>query len=143
MALAGPPTSIQTTHLVDWPISEDSFSVDVFFRYQAPHAAVVRLIPVIAQNIVVARLNIYRRIGSMVHILRKDVVLIERLVVHLNNSAPDFNDVSGHANHALDIGLGWVEGIPKNNNIFPLNLLDAVDEFVDEDSLLVDQFRQH
>src|SRR5207247_10197604 len=73
----------------------------------------------------------------------EDVLFIPLLVVHINNSTPDLNDVSGHANHSLDIGLCWIEGIPKNNNIFPLNLFDPVDEFVDEDSFLVDQFRQH
>src|SRR2546430_5372400 len=99
MALAGPSTSIQTTHFVDWPISEDSFSVDIFFRYEAPHAAVVRLIPVIAQNIVVARLNVYRRGGPMVHVLGEDVGFIQRLVVHLNNSTPGPHHIPRHAHH--------------------------------------------
>src|SRR5437899_10964707 len=99
MAMAGPPTSIQATHLVDWPISEDGFSVDVFFRDETPHAAVVGLIPVIAQNIVMARLNVDGRIGPTVHILGKDVVLIKRLVVELNHSNPHVDDMSGHGNN--------------------------------------------
>ena len=92
----------------------------------------------IAQNIVMARLNVDGRIGPTVHILGQDVVFIKRLVVDINNSTPDFNDISGHANNALDVGLRRIEGIPKNNNIFALDFFDPVDEFVDENPLLVD-----
>src|SRR5207247_5456910 len=112
MAMAGPPTSIQATHLVDWPISEDGFSVDVFFRDETPHAAVVGLIPVIAQNIVMARLNVDGRIGPTVHILGQDVVFIKRLVVDINNSAPAFDYISGHASIALEVGRCRIQGMP-------------------------------
>src|SRR6266850_813989 len=143
MALAGPPTSVQRSHFVDRPISENGFSVDVLLRDEAPHAAVVGLVPVIAQHVVVTWLDVYRRIGSMVHVLGQYVVLIERLVIDVNNAAADFDDVARHANYALDVGLRRIKWIPENDDVLSLNLFDPVNELVDEDTFLVDQLGQH
>src|SRR5262249_52660600 len=62
LAMAGPPTSIQATHLIYWPVSENGFAVDVLLRHEAPHAAVVRLVSMVAQNIVMTGLDIHGRI---------------------------------------------------------------------------------
>src|SRR5690349_8865587 len=134
------PTSIERTHFVDRPISEDSFSVNVLFGYETPHTAVVGLIAVIAQNIVVSRLDIDWRICSMVQIFGQDVVLIKRLVIDVHDTAPDFDDIARHSDDALDVRLRGIERIPKHDDILTLNLFDPVNELVNENTLLVDQF---
>src|SRR6516162_10217746 len=143
MALAGPPTSIQRTHFVYGPVSEDCFSVDVLLGYEAPHAAVVGLVPMIAEHVVVAGLDVHRWISPMIQVLRQNVILVKGLVVDVNNTTPNLDDVTRHSDHALDVRLRGIEGIPENDNILPLDFFDPVDELVDEDALLVDQLRQH
>src|SRR5213083_1208328 len=59
-------TSIERTHLAYGPISENSFTVDIFLRDQSPHAAVVGLVTVITQNVIVSGLDIDGRVGAMV-----------------------------------------------------------------------------
>src|SRR5881394_1365831 len=98
------PGSIQGSHFVDGPISEYGFTVNVLLRNEAPHAAVVGLITVVAQNVEVAGLDINRGIGAVIHELGQDVILIQRLVVDVNHAAADFNNIAGHADDALDVG---------------------------------------
>src|ERR1051326_7799589 len=135
--------SVQRSHLVDRPISKDGLAVDVLLGDEPPHAAVVGLITVVAQHVKVAGLDVYRRIGSMVHELRQDVILIKRLVVDINNTTAHFNDVPGHPHDALDIGLCGIQRIPENDNIFTLNLFDPVNELVDENPFLVNDVPGH
>src|SRR5260370_34682370 len=117
MALAGPPISIQGSHFIYGPISEDGFPVDVLLRHEPPHAAVVGLIPVISEDIVVARLDVYGRIGSMVQVLGQDIVLVKRPVIDINDAAADFNDIARHANDALDVGHRRIAWIPENDDM--------------------------
>src|SRR5215813_12271118 len=56
MATAGPPTSIQTTHLIYRPVSENGFAVDVLLGHKAPHAAVIGLVSMVAENVVMTGL---------------------------------------------------------------------------------------
>src|SRR5215510_8280303 len=101
--MAGPPTSIQRSHLIYRPISEDGFAVDVLLGNKSPHAAVVGLIPVVAENVVVARLNINRRVRTMIHEFGQDVVFSQRLVIDVNSSALYFHDITGHSDDAFDV----------------------------------------
>src|SRR5215813_2063837 len=103
MALAGPPTSIQRSHLINGPIPEDGFAVYVFFRYQPPHPAIVGLVAVIAENIVVTGFHINGWIGAVIEIFRQDVVLVERLFVDVDDAALDLHDVTRHTNDAFDV----------------------------------------
>src|SRR5215510_11376076 len=49
-------------------VAEDGLAVDVFFRYEAPTAAVTTVVPVIAHHKVMMRCNFY---GSRGRIVRK------------------------------------------------------------------------
>src|SRR5262249_30206079 len=93
--------SIQRSHFVHWPISKHGSAVNVFRRHKPPHTAVVGLISVVAQNIVMAGLDVDWRVRAMVQKLRQDVIFIEFLVIHQDFAAFDFNYISRHADDAL------------------------------------------
>src|SRR5579883_350185 len=142
--VSGPPaTSIEATHFIDRPVSENGFPVDVFLRYLSPHAAVVGLIPVVAENVIVTGLDRYRRIGAVIQEFRQEIGLIQLLVVHVDDSAANLNDIAGHADHPLDVGFRRIERVPEHDNVLPLDLFNVVDELVDENAFLVNEFREH
>src|SRR5262245_34080085 len=103
MALASPSASIEGTHLFNRPISENSLAVDVFFRHESPHPAIVGLIPVVTQNKVMAWFDVLRRIRAVIEIFGQDVILFERLVVDVDDTAFNLHDVTGHAHNPLDV----------------------------------------
>src|SRR5262245_54303350 len=137
--MAGTSASIQRSHFIYRPISEDGFAVDVSLRNKAPHAAVVRLVSVVTEDIVMPGLDVNRWVGTPIHEFRQDVVLVKRLVIDVNKAAADFDDVTGHTDHAFDVRLRGIERIPKNHDVFAMNFLDSINELIDEDPFLVDE----
>src|SRR5687768_15143081 len=82
-------------------------------------------------------------ISAIIEEVRIHVRLSQKLLVDKNIAALDLHGIPGHANDPLDIGLRGISGIPEHDDILAVDFLDAVDELVDEDPLLVPKFRKH
>lgn len=63
--------------------------------------------------------------------------------VDVNLSFDDADAITRHANHALDVALRRIERIVEDHDVAALDRLELVNEFVDEDALLVLEPRQH
>src|SRR5262249_55988443 len=59
------------------------------------------------------------------------------LVIHKNLPGVDPDMISGHCDHALDIALRWIIRVAKYHDIPALNRLQAIDELVNENPLLI------
>ena len=94
---------IDGTHLIDWPVSEDCFAVDILFGDETPHTAVVGLIAMIAQDVVVTGFDIDRRVTSPIEEIGRHVVLIEYCPIHEDVAFLDVNDITRQTDNTLDI----------------------------------------
>src|SRR6266567_72159 len=85
----------------------------------------------------------YLRIRPRICIRRGNVVLVQRLIVHVNLAAVNANTVARHPDHALDVALGGIARIAEDHNIPALDWFQPIYELVDEDSFLVVERGHH
>src|SRR6266851_71990 len=126
-----------SAHLIHGPIAKDGLAVNIALIHRTEVPAVVRHRAMIAQNEIAFRRHDRLRIGPRVGVSGWNVVLIQRLAIHINLPAVDSDTVPGSTNHALDIALRGIARITEHYDIPARNRLQAVHEFVDEDSLLI------
>src|SRR5882672_2374044 len=78
-----------------------------------------------------------------VFVLRRNVRFGDHFIVDVDRAAADLHSFAGQSDDALDEGLRAVQRIPEDHDVAALNGLEAVNEFVDEDALLVGEQRRH
>src|SRR5450432_3333626 len=123
--------------LLEGPVAEHSLAHDKLLRDGAEVAAVAGHITVVAHHKERALRDGEFRNRAPVGVLLGNVVLREGLAVD------DMDAVTGDADYALDVALGCVLGIAKDDDVAARNGLETVDEAVDENSLLVFEAGQH
>src|ERR1700683_2115840 len=63
--------------------------------------------------------------------------------VYVDAPLPDINRISWQPDYALDKGFRPVERIPEDHDVASPNRLEAINELVDEDALLIGNHRGH
>src|SRR5262249_11810719 len=120
--VAGSPLA-DAAHVAERPVDEDRLAVDVLAGDVAPHAAVDRLAPMVAENEIVALgddllLAVVPR--TDVAIIVRDVVLDQGGSVYIHLPAIHADPVAGDADHALDVRLRSVPGKPEDHGVAAL-----------------------
>ena len=126
----GPPADL---HLAD----------DVLLRHHAPVAAVGAVVPVVSHHEVVALGNDLRSEVVVAAVLRRDVVVAERHVVHVHASVHDADDVVLLRDHPLDERLVGVDRVVEHHDVAAPRVGQPVGQFVDDQPVLVGQRRRH
>jgi hypothetical protein len=129
--------------LAERPVDKDGLAVNVLPIDRAPDSTVVGRLSMVPEHEVVVRLDISRRAVLMIEVARRNVRLGERLVIDENASLLNIHPLSGKANHPLDVRFRGIQGIQEDDDVAPTDLLKAVDELIDEDSLVIDQPGHH
>src|SRR6185312_4822508 len=80
---------------------------------------------------------------TVVEVVAGYVGLFQRLVIHVHLPLDDAHPISGNPNHPLDVALRGIKRIVEDHDVSPLNRLQLVNEFVDENALLVLETRKH
>ena len=78
-----------------------------------------------------------------VFVLRGDVRLIDGVAVDVDDALPNFDTFARQSDDALDKRFRMVERVPENDDVAPMNRLETIHKFVDEDALLVGEERRH
>ena len=65
------------------------------------------------------------------------------MAVYIDDALPNLDLLARQTDHALDEGFRAVQGIPENDDVAALDRLEAIDEFVDENALLIGKQRRH
>ena len=123
--------------MIDRPVCEDSFAVDVVTSYGAKHARIVGAIAVVAHHEVIPFRNLHRTVARSVEIIRRNVRLGDFFAIDVHMAEPNFESLTGQRDNALDETFRSVERIPENDDIAAINWLEAIDNFVDEDVFLI------
>src|SRR3984957_14497569 len=118
------------------PVDEYGFSIDVLAGHPAPTAAVVGGAAMVAQDEILIGRNDFAGHRDGVSIILGNVRLGDGLAVDDDPAIVDLNDVAGDADHALDVRLGRIARIEKNNGVAASNIRDAeaVDELINENT---------
>src|ERR1700677_1203630 len=129
--------------LIHRPVAKHGFTINIALVYRTEIAAVVRHGPVIPQNEVAIRRNHRLWIRPRIGVGRRNVVFVQCFAVHIHLSAVDTDAISGYSDYAFYVALGRIARIAENDDISTGNRLQPIDEFVDEDALLVFKRRHH
>src|SRR5271166_1154201 len=97
----------------------------------------------IAQHEIALRRHHNFRIRPRVGVGGRNVIFIESFAVDIDLATIDADAISGDANYALDVALRGITRIAKHDYVAARNRLQAVDELVDEDALLVGERGHH
>src|SRR6185312_7403109 len=130
-------------HFVHGPISQHCLAVNVARIDGAEVTAVVRHVAMVAQNEIAVRRDGGIRIAAVVLVSGGHVVFLERLIVHIYLPAINAHMVARYRNYPFNETLRSVARIAEDNDISTRNGLQAVDELIDEDALLVVKSRHH
>src|SRR5688500_8660944 len=98
--------------------------------YRAPGPAVVRRAAVVTEYQIIFGGNAHRRHRLPVAVLVRYVAFFEPLPVDDHGAVVDLDNVAGHSDNPLDVGLGLVHREPENHHVAALNVTDA--ELVNE-----------
>src|ERR1700733_2533802 len=82
-------------------------------------------------------------IGASVGVFVGNVVFVEGFVVDKDLAVFDADSVSGCSDDAFDVAFGRVARVTEDYDVAALDGLPAIDEFVDEDALLVFEAWHH
>src|SRR5580704_7986793 len=123
--------------MVHRPIGKNSFAVNVAPADGSKNARVVGTVAVIAHHKIFIFRNRYWAVARSVEIARWDINFRPRLAVNVETSASQLDRFARKPDHSLDKRLRAVERIPENNHVPTPDRLEAIHEFVDEDSLLI------
>src|SRR5581483_504567 len=103
----------------------------------SPGAAVVGSVAVIAEYVVVIGLDLHRGVAHAIAVLLRNQIFAIDLPVDQDYTLPDLHYIAGQADYALYVGLSGIQRKPEDYDISPVDLLEVVNKFVDEDPLLV------
>jgi hypothetical protein len=129
--------------LVHGPVDEGGFAVDEGAGDGAEVAAVAGDEAVVAHDPEVSGGDDAFGLGTVVAVTERDVGLVEWEVVHVDGSAVDAEGVAGKSDNALDVTLGVVAGIEKDDDVAAVDGLEAIGELVDEEAVLILQAGEH
>src|SRR5260370_34177644 len=129
--------------MIEWPVSKHSPPVNEPARYRAKHARIVGADAVIAHHKIILARHAHGTKVAQVLVLRRHVRLSERRAINIHDSLTNFDDLAWQSNDTLDKGFCGVQRIPEDNYVAALDRLEAVNELVDEDALLVGEQRRH
>src|ERR1700746_3581496 len=133
----------QASELVHWPVAENRLAEDIVFFYRPEVAAGVGHTAVVTQHEVAARRHGDLRVRALVGVSRRHVIFFDGFPVDVDLTGIYADVVPGNANDPLDVALRGIARIAKNHNVTPLNRFPAIDELVNEDTLLIVEGRHH
>src|SRR5581483_157719 len=127
----------QPPSFIHRPVGENGLAVDVFLADGAELAAVIGHRAVIAQNPVGPLGNGDGGHGASVEKIPRLVIFVQLEPVHVHASMLDPDHVTGHSDDAFDIALRRIPRVAEDHHVTAFDRLELVDEFIDEDALLV------
>jgi hypothetical protein len=127
----------QGTEVVDGPIGKDGAAINVLGSDWAEDPRIVGTDAMVAHDEIAAGGQSGGTVVADVGVLRRDVRLGDFAAVDVNDAATNFDGFSGQSDDPLDERFGTIQGIPEDNYVATIDGLEAVDEFVDEDALLI------
>jgi hypothetical protein len=133
----------QPSELAHWPVAENGFTINEIGFHRAEVAAIVRQTPMITQYEVISNRHNDGPIGTVVYVSEWHVVFVNGISIHIDLSSFDANAIPRYTDHAFDETLGRIAGIPEDHNVSALDRFEAVDEFINEDTLLIIEGRHH
>src|SRR5581483_6930040 len=83
------------------------------------------------------------RHGLKVEIFTRNIRFFDGLAINVYLAVDDSDAIARNPDHAFYVAFGWVERRMEDNDVATFNRLELVDQFVDENALLVLQSRQH
>src|SRR6516225_9300186 len=129
--------------MIDRPVGKNGASVNVLARDSAKNSGVVGADAMIAHHEVAAPRNCGSGVIADVRILRRNIRLGNLLPIDVDDAATNLDLLSRQGDDTFDKRLGAVQGIPEHYNIAAIDRLKAINEFIDEDALLVREERRH
>jgi hypothetical protein len=129
--------------LIHGPIDEGGLAVDEGAWDGAEVAAVAGDGTVVAHDEVFAFGDGHLGLGTVVLKLDGNVGFGERDAVDPDRSVVDAEVVSGKGDDSLDVALGAVLGIEEDDHVAAVDVLKAVGELVDEETILILEHGKH
>jgi hypothetical protein len=123
--------------MVHRPIGENGAAVNKFAFDRAEHARVVRTDAMVAHHEITVFRHAHGTEIAHVLVLHRDVRFEYGVAVDVNDALTNLDALSRQTDDALYERFRTVERIPENDDVATLNRLEAINEFVDEDALLV------
>jgi hypothetical protein len=129
--------------VVDGPVSKYSPAIDELAVDRPEHTRIVGTDAMVAHHEIVATLECSRAVVANIGVLRRDVRLGDFAAVDIYDAAANLYSLSRKSDDALDEGLGMIHRIPEHDDVAAVDGLEAVNEFIDEDALLIGEERRH
>ena len=125
------------------PINKSSFSINEISFDRSEFPAVRRNGTVITHDKELI-LGDYDGVdGSSVSKLLRNIRLIQQLAIDINIAMVDAEPISGNGDYSLDIAFLLIARVTENHDVARLDGCEVVDEFIDEEAILIDQAREH
>src|SRR6185437_9052562 len=129
--------------MVDRPISKNGATINEFAGHGAKHTRVVGTDSVIAHYKVAVPGNPDRAKVAQVLVLSGHVGLVDGVAIDVDDALANLDFLAGQTDDPFYERLRAVERIPENDDVAPLDGLEAINKFVDEDALLIGEQRSH
>ena len=129
--------------MIHRPVCEYSLAVDKLSRHRPENPRVVRAGAVIPHYEILALRNLRGRVRPEIIGLGRNIRFRQEFPVQINLPLANFNRILWQPDDALDERLRAVQRIPENDDIAALNRIESVNEFVDENPLLIGDQGSH
>ena len=127
----------QRTEVVDRPVGEDGATINILAGDGAKDTRIVGTDAVVAHHEITAPRYGERAEIRNVGVLRGHVGLGNLASIYIENTVSNLDGLSRKAHNPLDERLRAVQRIPEDDHVAAADGFEPVDEFVDEDALLV------
>src|SRR6476620_3845029 len=101
-----------------WPITKQSFSVDIFFRHQTPDSRVAGVVAIITHHEVIARFDV----GWSRTAMSKIKSWIQISAIHPDYSFVNLHSVTRKADNSLDVTFRGIFRKPEDDNVASIKL---------------------
>src|SRR5579863_1636778 len=129
--------------MVHGPVREYRLAINIWPPHGPEHARIVGAIAMIAHDKIISRGNPHRWIARAIEVVPRNIRLLQFFSFHVHVTGANLNRLAGQADDAFDERFRVVYRIPENDHVPALDGLEAVDELVDEDALLIAKERGH
>src|SRR5713101_2093828 len=129
--------------MIHRPVGKYRAAVDVAVGDRPKDTRIVGTDAVIAHDKIAVTGNAHGAVIAHIFILRGDVGLGDRLAVDVDHAVANLHSFTRQTNHAFYEGFRAVQRVPEDHHVSALDGFEPVDEFVDEDALLVGEQRRH
>jgi len=133
----------QGTEVVDGPVGKHRAAVNKLAGDWTEDARIVGTDAMVAHNEIAAARKHSGRVVADVGILRRDVGLGDFVAVDIDDAAANFHGFSGKGDYPLDERFRAIQRIPEDDDVTAVDGFEAIDEFIDEDALLIGEQRGH